>query len=196
VKERRVLSTIIALIIGVFIGFATSLLIGAIGSYLHPCTRLTGWPKTFGDIKVWAQDVSEIKKNTDDVSKVMLMAKADIPFLSVDMDRTGNVVSLSLLGRRETLNFTMTASDEVGKWGRAIYAGSSSGYTTGEMYVDINFDGHFDVKRIFDDTGKEISMYIYIDRTWTPVDRCNLQEAVLGQKKYVFDNNSGWQVKE
>lgn len=199
-KSQRGLSTIKLLAVGIFIGFAIIILLGFILSYyVDPGTMLTGDPKTFGDIKVWVYQPVDVESNAgQDVSKMMFMTKSNALFLSVRMNKAGEIAHLSLLDEKKRVCFTMKASAEPDKWERAIYAGNSNGddYTIGEMFVDINFDGHFDVKHVFDDTGKKVSMSIYIDGIWKQVDRCNNRKAISGQTAYVFDKNSGWQVTE
>lgn len=152
------------------------------------------FPETFGDIKIWtARPPSSKFRKDHDISKMMLVAKGDRPFLSLRMNKTGKVTHLSLLGEDGKLRFTITASKELGKWEHAIYAGEGDGdYFVGEMFTDIDFDGQFDVKRVYDDTGKQISQHIYYNNIWETVEHGDLQKAISGQTKYRFDANSGW----
>ena len=62
------------------------------------------------------------------------------------------------------------------------------------MFVDVNFDGHFDIRHIFDDTEKKVSRYIYIGQDWKKVDRCDPKKAIADTTTYVFDFNDGWQL--
>ncbi len=193
-KKRRTLSTIKLLLVGIAIGFASTILFGLV-LYCIEGDELPMEPKTFGDIKIWAQDTSGVEDTTAlDVSKMMFMTKADVPFLSVRMDKDGQVAHLSLLNEKGRVCLTMMASTEPDKWQRVIYAGGDGNgdYTVGEMFVDINFNGHFDVKRVFDDTGEKVSSYIYIDQDWKKVDRCDLKKAIADTTTYVFDFNDGW----
>jgi len=148
-------------------------------------------PRFFGDIKVWVERASANQEENYNISKAMYMAKDGKPFLVVDMNNAGKVVGLSLL-EGESIRFTMTASEEPGKWERGIYGGGGYGYTTGESYVDINFDGHFDVKHIFDNSGRKIASEICVNGTWQQVEHGNLQKAVSDQATYIFDTDSGW----
>lgn len=192
-EKRRAFSTIIIFSVGFVAGIAVSLTIGAILSYVDPGTLLTNHPKIFGDIKIFAHKPSDVESTIDlDVDEVMYMTKAGIPFLYAPTDNTGKVTSLSLLNEKKRLVFTMTALDEPGKWGHAIYSGYDAGRRTGEMFGDINFDGHFDLKRVFDDTGKKVSSYIYIDQDWKKIDRCDFKKAIADTTTYVFDFNDGW----
>ena len=155
-------------------------------------------PCSFGNIKIWVEKVSGRDKEIYDFSKGLRLAKDDIPFILINMDKAGKISSLSITNRKN-LRFTMAASRHPGKWERAIYVGyNDANYPTGETYVDINFDGHFDIKHVFDDAGKKVSTYIYINSSWIQVNSCDAKEdgitfkAVLGQTMYVFDPNSGW----
>lgn len=148
-------------------------------------------PRFFGDIKVWVERAPANQEKDYNISKAIYMAKDGKPFFIIDMNNAGKIISLSLL-EGESIRFTMTASDEPGKWERGIYGGDGYGYTTGESYVDINFDGHFDVKHVFDNAGKKIASEIYVDGIWQRVDSGNLQKAISGQTTYIFDPNLGW----
>ena len=90
-KKGKTLHTIIILFIGFVVGVAVPILIGAIGSYVHPVTSLT-WPKKFGDITIWVDKLTDSEDTSElDVSKMMYMAKGGILFLSVRMDKSGKV---------------------------------------------------------------------------------------------------------
>jgi len=193
VKKRR---TIITLIVGILIGLGLVVLSGGILSYVHPETELTGFPKTYGDIKIWCAEIDDVTvRDGHDVSNMMYMAKDNISFLAVDMDKEGKVRSLSLLDEQGDILFTVEASPEPGKWEKAIYAGSNgTDHTTGEMYMDINFDGHFDAKHIFDDTGEKVAGYIYIDKKWVEVGERGFWDDGTEKDGYIFNKDSGWQV--
>lgn len=196
-KSQRPLSKVIVLLIGMCVGITVTVFAGAILSYLDPGTLLTSRPKIFGDIKIFVYEPNALEATMlHDITKTMVMTKSDTPFLSIAMDRAGKISNLSLLDGDSKLRFTMTASSELGKWEDAIYAGGGgTGRTTGGMYVDIDFDGHFDVKNVFDDSGKKISQHIYMDGIWQQVDRCNFEKAVSGEARYVFTASSGWHRK-
>ncbi len=192
-KKRKILLTIIILFIGIVIGFILLLFFGAIMSYIDPGTELNK-PKKFGDVKIWTVEVASIEnRETYDLSKTMVMTKDNFPFAEVAMDKAGKVKAFTLLGKPGEILFTMTASTEPGKWEYAIYAGGDD-YPTGEGFTDINVDGHFDVKTIYDDTGKRLSREIYVDRTWKQIDHWDPNQAKSGETTYVFDEESGWQV--
>jgi len=201
-KKGKTLHTIIIFFIGSVVGVAVLILIAAIDGYVRPITSLT-WPKKFGDTTIWVNEPDEFidGENTSelDVSKMMFMAKGGIPFLAVGMNKSGKVDNLSLLDEGERTILLMTASADPAKWERLIYSSPNDApndvrNTTGEMYVDNNFDGRFDIKYFFNDFGEKVSREIYIDQTWKKVDYCNFKKAKSGQTTYIFDIDSGWQV--
>jgi len=184
----------IILSVGFVVGVAVLILIGAIGSYIHPVTSLT-WPKKFGDITIFVREAADCEDVffQEDIDQMLFMAKADVPFLTIGLDNSGKINGLSLLDNRGKLCFTMTPSTDSVRWEGAIYASQDDNdNTVGEMFVDVNFDGHFDIRHIFDDTGKKVSRYIYIDQDWKKVDRCDFKKAIADTTTYVFDFNDGW----
>ncbi|MHC4222119.1 MAG: hypothetical protein ACYST9_06825, partial [Planctomycetota bacterium] len=127
-------------------------------------------------------------------NRTLLMTKDNIPFLAINTSESGEIRGLSLFkDNKNTLCFTMSTSDVPGKWERAIYANESkNGKFNGEMYIDINFDGQFNVKRTFNSVGEKTLEHLYVDQDWKQVDRCSLNKAILGQTKYYFDPNLGY----
>ncbi len=197
-KGQNISSTIKLLLAGIAIGIAGTILFGMVLCYIEG-EELSTDPKTFGDIKVWAYKPLDVEGTVaQDVDKVLIMARNDIPFLCASQrNKAGKVTNLSLLDEEGRVCFTMTASAEAGKWERVIYNGYiDDNYTRTEGFVDINFDGHFDVKNVFDDTGKKLLRYIYVGLTWKEVDRCNFVKAESGQTMYVFDKDSGWRISQ
>lgn len=194
--NKQKTSSLMILLAGIVIGIVISLSIGAILSWIDTGTALTGFPKTYGDIKIWCAEIDDVTvRDGHDVSNMMYMAKDNISFLAVDMDKEGEVRSLSLLDEQGDILFTVEASPEPGKWEKAIYAGSNgTDHTTGEMYMDINFDGHFDAKHIFDDTGEKVAGYIYIDKKWVKVGERGFWDDGTEKDGYIFNKDSGWKV--
>jgi hypothetical protein len=188
-EKRKIVCCLISFLAGIVISFIV-LIIAFIADTHAGKTVPLSTPRFFGDIKIWVEKAPANQEENYDVSEVMYLAKAGKPFLMVDMNKDGKVVSLSLL-EGEAMRFTIKASDKPGKWENGIYGGGGYGYTTGEGYVDINFDGHFDIKNIFDDTGRKVSRSIYVNGVWQQVDRCDFTKALSGQINYAFDPNSG-----
>jgi hypothetical protein len=197
-ENRKTLSTIIILLIGILIGFAISLSIGAILSYIDPGTRLKK-PKTFGDIKVWAGRPTDVGcAPNPDIDEMLVMEKDGVPFLEIHKNKADQISGLYLI--KNTTNepiFFMEPLKARGKWGCATYSkGSGTGHAVGDALMDIDFDGRFDFKMVLDDKGKLVSRSIYIDGAWQEVDRANVDrmKAIMGQTWYTFDPNTGcWQ---
>ena len=193
-KNRRILSNLLILFIGVVAGIVISLSIGAYLNYIDPYTLLRGHPKKFGDIRILAFTPDDVEVD-EDIGEVLMMTKNNAPFFYAHTDKSGRVTNIAIVAERDIIRFTMTASDKLGKWKNAMYACDKHGdYTVGEKYIDINFDGQFDTKHVFDDTGEKVSSYIYTDGVWKQIDRGDLTSAVSGQTMYIFDPNSGWRV--
>jgi len=190
-KARKTLSTIIILFIGIVIGFAIALLIGAVVYYLDSDTLLTDHPKTFGDIEIWALK-HENHEEDEKPYKTLIMKKNKTPFFYAAQNKDGKVTEIAIVGENKSIRLTIKTSKEPGKWEEAIY-GCTKDYITGEQYIDINFDGQFETKYIFDNIGELISRHIYIDGIWKEIESFKNRVAISGQTKYVFDPNSGWQ---
>jgi hypothetical protein len=183
-------SKLLLFFVGIFVGFIITLMFGWLMSYIDPSfLELTSSPRSFGSI-----NISVVSDEPDSI-KMLLMTKDDIPFFAIDADKSGEIKGLSLIkDGKGALSFTLRPSDVPGKWERAIYANENkNGKFNGEMYVDINFDGQFDVKHVFDDNGQKVSCHIYTQGIWTQVDSGDLSNALSGQTEYHFDPNLGWQ---
>ena len=189
-KGKVSLVIIVTLLIGIVIGFAIALSIGVVFHHLEPDTLLTDRPKTFGDIEIWALK-SENNKEDEDPYKTLIMKKTEIPFFYAAQNKDGKVTEIAIVGENNSIRLSIKSSEETGGWKTAIY-GCTKGYTKGEQYVDIDFDGQFDAKNIFDNQGELLSKWIYSDGIWQKVDYLDDGKAILGQTRYVFDANSGW----
>jgi len=197
-KGKVSLGIIVTFFVGVIVGLGIAVLAGAILYYIEPDTLLTECPKTFGDIKVWAFEPTDLEED-EDVDKSLVMAKDDIPFLYIFQNEAGEISSFHLSSGPQKSVFHMTPQSTPGKWGQARYSkGNGTGHLVGNGFTDIDFDGQFDFKFVLDDNGKRISRSIFIDGVWQKIDRCNTDDmiAVSGQTKYIFEPNSGWVIHE
>lgn len=200
-KDRNIKSLIISFLIGVLVCFSITVTIGAIAIYLDPGTLLTNKPKTFGDIKVWSQqpvipEGIEIPNGFyKDVHKMLWMTKNDVPFLMITQNEAGKISGLCLLRSKDKPVLTMNPLSSPGKWGQATYCKSGGiGHPLGDAFVDIDFDGSFDLKINLDDGGNLISRFILIDGSWQQIDNVNTKvgRAMKGQTSYVFEPEFGW----
>ena len=200
-NKQKTLSLML-LLAGIVIGIIISFLIGAIISCIDPGTELTEHLKTFGDIKVWAQKPLVVEDEQipegfyQEAHKVLLMTKDAIPFLMIHQDKEGEISNLYLLRGNYDPVLTMQPSKTPGKWVLASYGMSDgAGKPIGDTLIDIDFNGSFDFKILTDDTGNLLSRSIFLDGVWEEVDKCSLEAkgAAIGQTRYVFDPNFGWQ---
>lgn len=202
-KRSKALFGIISGFLGIVIGIAISLLIGAILCYVDPWTSLTSHPKTFGDVKVWVQkpnlpaDINVPDELFQEDSKELWMAKDDVPFLVISQNEGGKTNRLYLIKNKDNAIFWMDPLSTPGKWGYATYDGTHGNGKplAGEVFIDVDFDGRFDFKLALDDNGKPISRSILVDGVWQKIDHCSFEArtAIAGQISYTFDPNSGWQ---
>lgn len=200
-KKRK--SIMIAFFAGVIVGIVIVFALGAIAYYLDPGTSLTADPKTFGDIKVWtqkpipAEGVEAPVDIAQELHRQLWMTKDDVPFLMISQGKAGQITCLFLLRGPEEAVLSLDPSDTPGKWCNAVYSRSTeAGHPIGDVYVDINFDGSFDLKVIVDQKGNRVSRSMFIDGTWIQIDSYRREEnrVVLGRRTYLFDPNSGlWQ---
>jgi len=195
-KGKVSLAIIVSFFVGVFVGMAIATLAGAILCYIYPGVDLTDTPGTFGDIKVWSQKPPDDEGYAElGIPRILLMTKDEELLLVVTQNEAGENIHLSLFDNTKYPIFTMEFLDTPGKWGHAGYVGHDM---VGDFFFDIDFDGHFDAKYVRDDNGKIISANIFINDKWQEVDNCRAKDmtAILGETKYTFDPNSGWQISQ
>jgi len=202
--KRAGISTTYVFLTGIAIGVVASLLFSIILSRSEP-GMLTNRPKTFGNIKIWVQKPLVTKDEevpegfNHEYAKELLMTNDDVVFLRISQSQTGEVSCLYLLKNNKEPVFYMKPWNTPSGWGRATYSKSSgSGYATGEVFIDIDFDGRFDFKMFLDNEGRLISRSIYIDGSWLEIEHANIVEmrAALGQAHFAFDPDIGrWQAE-
>jgi len=143
----------------------------------------------FGDITIYS---ITRKDPNNGLSEELLMKKDKRLFLSVKKNTLGRLSDLILSDGRDNIILTLKPSSKHGKWVSAHYGSND---LIGESYIDINFDGHFDIKAILD---AEVKMQrsIYFQHKWKQMDRFENQKAVSGSDTFFFDMNSGWQLEK
>jgi len=171
-----------------FVGFFS---IAGFLHYKYPYTTLKGTPKKFGDIKIVAFNPADLQED-EDSDEVLMMTKNNIPFFYASTNESGKVTEIAVLGLEKQVRFNMFASESPSGWERAMYSCDRNNYTTGEQYVDINFDGQFDAKGFYDDKGRRLAKYIHVDNDWKLVESTKSKGVTVDGIKYVFDSNSGW----
>jgi len=195
-RKRKVsLGIIVTFFVGVIVGLGIAVLAGAILCYIDPGVDLTDSPGTFGDIKVWAKEPADVEGILTElgIHRTLLMTKNKDLLLMVTQNEAGENIDLSIFDNTKYPIFTMKFLNTPGKWGHAGYAGRNM---VGDFFFDIDFDGHFDVKYVMDESGKIISANIFINDKWQRVNNCRAEDrtAILCETKYIFDPNSGWVI--
>lgn len=193
-KEEKKSSRLSIMFTGIVIGMVIVWVLGAIISYYDPGTELTRNVKKFGDIKIQALEPSDSEEDQN-IDKIMLMRKNRVPFLYAETDKFEKVTNIAITAGQENVCLSFKTSDQPGKWKEAIYGSIKDHNTVRELYYDINFDGQFDGKRIFN-AGQPISRQIHINGIWVEVEGLSNAEAIAGEMTYIFDPNSGWEVSQ
>ena len=195
------------LFMGIGIGsVATFILFVIIGCFIDSDTLLTDEPVVFGDIKIWVEepliiDGTKVPSGLYQGShRKLWMTKDNIPFLMISQNEAAKTAGLLLLKNEHQPILCLDALEYPGQWGQAIYSsgGEEIDKPVGDVLVDIDFDGHFDFKLVFDYDGKNISRSIFIDKAWHEVEHCSIEQgkAVIAEEIYTFDPNSGWLLIE
>jgi hypothetical protein len=101
-------------------------------------------------------------------------------------------------GRRMPV-LTMVPSDKPGVWHKVRYAPASrpvydegkltSYRAVGELYEDLDFDGQFDAKQIWDDQSVVVSESIFVNGQWKELGRVDSKERP-NQRVGAYDPNS------
>jgi hypothetical protein len=145
----------------------------------------------FGDITISNITTRDV---TDEIAGELVMMKEGRSFFYAKRNKLGEVTDLALADGNDHIIFTMKASQESGKWESANYGPSENGRPTGDLYMDIDFDGRFDMKLSFDHNGKLRDRYISYYRTWKQVDRFENQTAFSESNTFTFRKDLGWQL--
>lgn len=184
--------------LGMVTGVILIFVIAAIMVHFGYAVELTTLHKTFGDIEVWAQkpiisEGEEVPGFYQKDGKELWMTKDGKPFLMIIKDVNDKIRVLFLLKNEDEHVLTLEPLDVPGKWGKAMYTNLRKGKPVGDMFVDLDFDGRFDVKAVTDSNGSRVSHSIFINNNWQIDDYFSLEEmkARVGGTKYLFDPNSG-----
>ncbi|MHC4158652.1 MAG: hypothetical protein ACYSSO_06195 [Planctomycetota bacterium] len=197
-KGKVSLGIIVTFFVGVFVGFGLAVLTGAIIHHTEPDTLIPERPKRFGDIEIRALDY-ENDEEDEGPDRTLMIKRNEIPFFYAAQDKDGKVKEAAVVGENESIRLKMKAVGEAGEWRGASYGCVTGDYIKGEWYFDINFDGQFDEKFLFDDDGELISKYIYVylDKEWRKAERLEKGKAITGDEKtYIFSDDTGWVINK
>ncbi len=176
---------------GFVVGIICLYLIETYSAYLSPNAELSGYPKKFGDVTITAFKSTD-QQASKGIDKILMITKGEMPFFYASENKAGRVTEVAILGQEKQIRFVMFASDrsETG-WANAVYAYGKNNLTIGDKYTDINFDGKFDEKEVYNDKGTKQATYIFINNNWKQADSVMDDEIKVGGIKYVFDS-AGW----
>jgi hypothetical protein len=176
---------------GFMVGIICLYLIETYSAYLSPNAELHGYPKKFGDVTITAFKSTDQQANKG-IDKILIITKGESPFFYASENKAGRVTEAAILGQEKQIRFVMFASDrsETG-WANAVYAYGKNNLTIGDKYTDINFDGKFDEKEVYNDKGTKLATYIYLDNNWKQTDSAADGGVKVGGIKYIFDA-AGW----
>jgi hypothetical protein len=161
-------------------------------------TRLTSNPKVFGDVKIWAQKPNVVSNEQvpegffQKCAEELCMTKHDKPFLRIGRNENEEIGALYLVKDACSPVLFMTSAEN-GKWKDATYSKDVGGRPVGDIFVDIDFDGQFDVKLVVNQESKCVSRSIRIDDSWHEVDKLNREQRIakINETIYCFDPNIG-----
>lgn len=178
--------------IGCVAGFSILLLIGVL------CDTALGLriPRAFGNISIFEKTDTVTLEETIRQVETVWLAKEGVPFLGLVRYRGDEAVfGLVMIDKNEKILLYMKPSPKPGQWAILTYSGhNKNGITTGEEYVDMNCDGHFDMKLVHDSDGNIMYREIYVDTKWVRVDSVKKRVATSGEEKYFFEEHAGWKV--
>ncbi len=177
---------------GFVVGIICLYLIETYSAYLSPNAELYGYPKKFGDVTITAFKSTGLQESKG-IDKILMITKGESPFFYASKNNAGRVTEVAILGQEKQIRFVMFAAEknETG-WANAMYAYGKNNLTIGDKYTDINFDGKFDEKEVYNEKGTKLTTYIYVDNNWKQADSVMDGGVKVGGIKYVFDADAGW----
>ena len=171
------------LLLGFFMGipFGCLLIIGIMGVISNDPRIMS-----FGNIKIY----KSVPSDADDAfSEDLIMKKDDRVFFYASRNSLGEVNVLNLRNGMNGPILSLNASKKQGEWTYSHY-GKPDG--TGEDYIDLNFDGQFDIKCVLNNS--EVHRYIYFEKKWKQTDYIENNKVTAGSETFIFNDVTGWQL--
>lgn len=170
--------------LGVPIGCLVTLVaVGLIQETEHPRTM------TFGNVEVHAFFLGG---DDDPEKECLVLQKEGKIFLWAARTIGGEVTEACLTNGPKQILLTLKSSSEPGEWVSAQYGRRRNGTMRGKIYRDIDFDGRFDARLVYDKHGRLISKEIDRNGMWFTVNRLQEREANAGADVYRFQSGLGW----
>lgn len=126
-----------------------------------------------------------IKDNSGSIDKIRITDGMTRELIRIYFEND-RISELFLIGNKGQPVFTADASKKAGVWHKAQYMpcvkidkpfGTWVDYMpVGEYYEDIDFDGHFDAKKVYNEKGEIASFYIFIKGRWQEVCHYSFDE--------------------
>ena len=107
----------------------------------------------------------------------------------------GQISGMYLLRDLRVPILTLTPASTEGRWEDATYSGAdANGRPSGEIFRDIDYDGHFDVRFEIGRNSKVGQRSIVVGNTWLPVISVKTDDrlAIAEGQEYVFTSDRGW----
>jgi len=149
----------------------------------------------FGDITISAEIPSDAN---DTYAEELTLKKNDKIFLYAFRNSLNKVPRLSLADGDHGIILMLYASKETGKWNNVCY---STPDMIGDEYIDIDFDGKFDIKVSFGNNSEVLSSHINYNGVWKKIDGLLEQHnvgrprnAISGSDIFTYHKDSGWQL--
>jgi hypothetical protein len=142
----------------------------------------------FGNVEI--QVGSRADTGSAGIAEELLMSRDGVPFLYLGKDAKGKVADLALTRGPEKLILTLKAASQPGQWEEATY--SYGRQRPSEQYVDLDFDGRFDIMTFSDPNGRPEAGYLYYDKAWQRIDQSREGRFLVGPRVFTFEPNVGW----
>jgi hypothetical protein len=180
---KRWVSYIIVFIAGIVLGIILCMALAFYNIHQEMGKTLIG-PRIFGDIRVVPAELPAGEK-------ALSLEKDKVRFMVVIQDPNGTTKSVSTVNKAEQGGYMMQPLQGPGEWMCSYGCSLIEEKVKGELYLDLNFDGQFDTKYVFDGNGKKV-YWIFFDGDWHKVVGANYQRARDDSITFRFDPNSGW----
>jgi hypothetical protein len=168
-------------------GLLVGAILGALGPEQEYPRRLR-----FGDITVFSDRATQKADDPIKIAEELLLTRNERPFLYAGTNAEGKATTLCFVNAHKDVILTWKPSAQPGGWTDACYGREENHVRVGEHYRDIDWDGSFDVRLVYDRTGGLRSCAIYRQGEWQPVDRVQGQRAFAGEEVFSFDPKAGW----
>ncbi len=170
--------------IGAFIGIFSFTLITI------ELRKSSGQVMEFGDCRITKLPSSE--PNESMTHELAICKNGNNPFLWAYKNDDGEVKELAITDSvsSENLVFKVNSSGKNVGWTHALYGRPENDQ---KFYLDLDFNGQFDVKTVPNSNGNTIRK-IYYKRDWLELDAFSGKSAFTKGNEYLFEAGLGWKL--